>query len=326
MTEDQYIQEMCNILKEKSQKDYKSGNTKRSAHAKCLGLLKANFIVSDNLPEELKVGIFKDSRSYPCLIRVSNSSPKLQGDNKKDIRGFSIKLLDVLGEKFINDEKNTHDFLLVSTKTMPLGTVKLFYEALYYNIKVNPGIYLLRMIAQGNLGKLKDVVVARKHHSSPLDIEYFSTTPYKFNAAAVKYCIVPTSKYKSKLPDKLTSTYLTDNMQKHLNNHVATFDFMVQFQKGNMPTEDAAVEWSELESPFIKVGEILINKQNFNTSKRYDLAENLSFTPGHSLIEHKPIEGINRARVGIYNNLSLFRHQRNNQSVIEPTLKDFDNL
>ena len=326
MSEDQYIDSMIDILKTKLEKDYKSGETKRDAHPKSLGLLKARFIVTGNLPKALRVGVFKEVRTYPALIRISNSNPKVQGDNKKDVRGFAIKLLGVEGKKFIDDEKNTQDFLLVSTKTMPIGTVKLFHDALYYNLKVNPLVYVCKTIAQGNLSKLKEVVLSRKHHTSPLDICYHSTTPYVFGQEVVKYCIVPRSTYKSEFPKNLTESYLSDNMKKHLSLDEARFDFMIQLKKHNMPVEDASVQWSEEQSPFIKVGEIIIEKQNFDTMERKYLSENMSFTPGHSLLEHKPIGGLNRARVKIYRELSLFRHKRNNKSLFEPTIDDFNNL
>lgn len=325
-SEDQYIEEMIQILKEKLKKDYKPGSVKRDAHPKCLGLLKATFVVSPNLDDKLKVGIFKEGSTYPALIRISNSSPKINGDNKKDVRGFAIKLLDVDGARFISDEKNTQDFLLVSAKTMPLGTVKLFYDAIYYNLEVNPLVYLYKTISQGNLNKLKEVAKLRKHHTSPLDISYYSTTPYSFGNKYVKYSIIPTSNYKSKFPKKLTSTYLTNNMQTHLKNNIATFDFMIQFRKNNMPLDDASVEWDEKISPYIKVAEIRIDKQDFISLNRYDFAEKLSYSPAHSLMQHKPIGGLNKARCIIYKDMSIFRHKRNNQRMFEPSINDYNTL
>ncbi|MGL6108366.1 hypothetical protein [Romboutsia sp.] len=326
MSEYQYIDNIINIFKEKLEKDYKCGQTKRDAHPKSLGLLKAKFIVNSNLPKALRVGIFKDSKTYPAIIRISNSNPKVQGDNKKDIRGFAIKLLDAPGKKLIDDEKNTQDFLLVSTKTLPLGTVKLFHDAVYYNFKVNPLVFLCKMISSGNLNKLKDIALSRKHDTSPLDISYYSTTPYMFGQEIVKYCIIPTSKYKSKLPSKLSYSYLSDNMQQHLRESEATFDFMIQIKKHNMPVEDASVKWCDKKSPYIKVGEIVIDKQEFINKKRAILAENLSFSPAHCLVDHKPIGGINRARIKIYKEMSTFRHKRNNIHLVEPTIEDYNSL
>ena len=113
----------------------------------------------------------------------------------------------------------------------------------------------------------------------------------------------------------LTDHYLTENMEKHLAANEASFDFMIQFQKdpNRMPVEDAGVEWSEKESPFIKVATLRIPSQAFRTREREELAEDLSFSPAHSLNDHRPIGGVNRARVEIYRTLSEFRHKQNNK-------------
>jgi hypothetical protein len=154
-----------------------------------------------------------------------------------------------------------------------------------------------------------------------LDIRYWSTTPYLYGTDhIVKYSLVPTSRIKSSLPPKLSDHYLTENMEKHLTGHEASFDFMIQVQKdpSRMPVEDAGVEWNEKESPFIKVATLRIPAQAFRTREREELAEDLSFSPAHSLIEHRPIGGVNRARVEIYRYLSEFRHKQNNKQLIEP--------
>ena len=319
--EDLLTQNIINMFKDKSTKDYAPGSTKRDAHPKCLGLLKAYFIVDPNLDSKYKVGIFKEPKTYSSFIRISNANPKIHDDKKKDFRGFAIKLLNVEGNKCLDDEKFTQDFLFINNKTMPIGTLKLFHDAIYYTTKSNPIIFGVKLLFSGRIiGLLGNVIKNMKHDTSPLDVKYFSTTPYMFGEKKVKYCLVPKSKYKSQLPKEMNPTYLTTNMQKHLKNNEAVFDFMVQFQTNNkeMPINDASVKWDENKSPFIKLGEIKIPTQEFTTKERDDLAEVLSFSPGHSLIEHKPIGDINKARMLIYKEMSKFRHSRNKQKLFEP--------
>ena len=321
---------IISILKERLNKTYSKGLTKRDAHPKCLGLLKAYFIVDKNLPLQYREGVFyKDT--YKALIRVSNSNPKSKSDKYKDIRGFSIKLLDVFGEKCIEDEKFTQDFLLVSMKTMPIGTLKLMYDVLYYtkNPKsVKPIIFIGKLIKDKKLNMFTDIIKSIKHDTSPLDINYYSTTPYMFGNRVVKYRIIPRSVYKSKLPKKLTDNYLIENMQKHLEKEEAVFDFMIQFYINDVytPINDASIEWEEDKSPFIKLGEIRIPKQKFTTKERFELAEKMSFSPGHSIICHKPIGDMNEARVKIYEEMSKYRHNRNKEKLYEPNEHDFDNI
>lgn len=327
MNENELINDMINLLKEKMIKDYSGKTMKRDAHPKSLGLLKAEFIVNDDIDESLKIGLFEYPKTYKSLIRISNSIS--EDDSKKDIRGFAIKLLDVYGNKIEeSDEKNTQDFLFLSTETMPLGTVKLFHDSIYYLVKKNIALFGAKLILSGKGKILIELAKSRKNHTSPLDISYFSTTPYKFGDKNVKYILLPTSEYKSELPKKLTKNYLTENMSNHLKNNEASFDFCIQIQTNekDMPTEDASIKWDKEKSPYIKLATIKIKKQDINTKSRIDFAEDLSFAPAHSLKIHKPIGGINRARVKIYKVLSNFRHEKNNKKVFEPTINDFNNI
>ncbi|AND64824.1 hypothetical protein AX766_10680 [Flavobacterium covae] len=323
MTEQELILDMQSILQEKMEKDYVEGKTKRDAHPRCLALLKANFKIIKNLPNNLQIGIFQPGKIYKSFIRISNASGKVQSDKVKDFRGFAIKLIEVEGKRFDSTESHTQDFLMMSHPTMPLGTVKLFRDAVYYAVKWNPFILAMKMIFSGNGKILKELNNDKKNQTSPLDLTYWSTTPYMYGNQQIKFKIVPTSATKSELPQVITDNYLTENMVNHLQKDIAKFDFYIQpfTDEKNTPIENAGIEWN---SSFIKVAEIEIPIQIFNTEEHFDFAEQLSFSPSNSLEEHKPIGGINRARIEIYNALSKFRHQRNNKPIIEPTLNDFN--
>ena len=93
--------EIEQINKELLKQDYPANirPVRRDAHAKHHGCVKAEFIVEADLPEEMRFGIFKESRSYPAWIRFSNS--KEQDDSKDDGRGMAIKLMGVEGEKLL---------------------------------------------------------------------------------------------------------------------------------------------------------------------------------------------------------------------------------
>lgn len=319
-SEKEMIAEMTEVLQKKMAKDYANGETKRDAHPKALGLLKAEFKVLDNLPAELQTDVFQAGKTYNSLIRVSNASGSIASDTEKDFRGFAIKLIGVNGQRF-DTEKHTQDFLLMSNETMPLGTVALFRDAVYYSIEWGGPVLLGKFIMSGDIGTLKALDVA-KNDTSPLDINYWSTTPYQFGNTQVKYKLVPTSTTKSELPNPLTDSYLTDNMAKHLQDDKATFDFYIQPFIGEQqtPIEDASIAWK---SPFIKVATLTIPKQTMNTPERFALAEQLSFSPANAVTAHQPIGGLNRARMAIYKTLSAYRHKENKQPLIEPSVSDF---
>ncbi|MHC1748303.1 MAG: hypothetical protein AB9856_07925 [Cellulosilyticaceae bacterium] len=295
-----WVNHITYIMKEKAKKDYNNEMTKRSAHAKALGTLQGYFKVDDTLPSELKVGIFETQQVYPAWIRISSSSAKVKKDSKKDVIGFAIKL-------------QAQDFILVSTKHMPLRGIKGFHSAICCANKVKPLKYFVQLLKELNIKQLFKLITTLKHETSPLDSSYFSITPYRYGDRVVKYCIVPSSSYKSKKPLKLTDTYLRDNLKTHLEEHEATFDFMIQFKKDEMSIEDASEVWDETKSPFIKVGEIIIKPQNFDTPERKSLGEKLAFSPGHALIQHAPLGELNLARVAIYKNMSSFRKRKNSK-------------
>lgn len=324
--EQEWIAEMQSILQEKMEKDYPAGNTRRDAHPKSLGLVKAEFTVLDHIPQELKEGVFAKPANYKAWIRFSNASGKIQSDKKKDFRGIGMKLMGVEGERFTSDEKHTQDFLLMTNPTMPLGTVKLFRDAVYYSIKINPLVLVLKLLFTGHADVLKTLSKGKKNDTSPLDIPYWSTVPYSLGDKWMKYKMAPTSTIKSSLPAQLTDNYLTENMRLHLNKQAASFDFYIQLFKDEKitPIEDAGVEWKPEDSPFIKVAEIKIPIQQFDTEERKELAEQFSFSPANALLAHKPVGGINRARIAIYKALSKFRHQRDGKNLKEPLAEEFD--
>ena len=309
------------LLKEMMVKDQNSSFMMRAAHTKNLGLLKGYFTVCPDLPEHLRIGLFREPKSYPAFLRFSNSNPKFTSDKLKDIRGIAIKLIDDTQSNF------SQDFILASCPTLPFGTLTEFNEVLYWGLK-NPFYLLIKMLVQGNLAKFIQIYKMTKHDPSPLDIKYWSITPYAFGDRVVKYILLPTSTYHSTLPQDLTDSYLSTNMQRHLLTNDATFDFCIQLQKDKtkMPIDDVSIQWNETESTPIKVAEIRILAQNFNTKERAYLSESLTYSPENCLAEHKPLGTINQARIEIYNELSTFHCTKNQIPKIMPTESKFNSI
>lgn len=302
--------EMIDILRRKMARDYDAGLTRRDAHPKATGLLRGRFEVEADLPKSLRVGLFAQAQTYDCWIRTSNSSGKPQSDAIGDARGFAIKLMAPAAKR--KDETPLgQDFVLLSTPTMPLGTVALFRDAVYYTIESSVLLFAAKSVLGGHARALLGLAALRIRPTSPLDIRYWSTTPYRFGKGrAVKYSLIPTSRHSSRMPETPGESYLSEAMQRHLDKHEASFDFCVQLQQDGMPIEDAAPRWDETASPFVKVATLRIPKQKFRTTQRDALAESLAFSPGHALPAHAPLGGLNRARIKIYKALSKFRHAR----------------
>jgi hypothetical protein len=114
--EQQHIDSLLRQLRAKMERDYANGRMLRDAHPKMHGCVRGEFSVEPNLPAELGIGIFRQSRTYPVWIRFSNASGTVSADSKGDIRGVAIKLMGVHGEKLLPDDPHgtTHDLILIS--------------------------------------------------------------------------------------------------------------------------------------------------------------------------------------------------------------------
>jgi hypothetical protein len=311
--EDALTARIARTMRRKLEKDYPPAATRRDAHPKHTGLFEGTFEVAPDLPAELRVGVFAEARSYRVWVRTSNASAKPQSDAIRDVRGLAIKLLDVPGEKIAeSDEEQTQDFVLLSTPNMPLGTVRLFHDAIVYSTQYTPLLFAAKMFLTGKSRVLKELDATRIRPTSPLEIRYWSTTPYRFGAdQVVKYSLLPTSDATSALPPSpLADDYLSRAMQTRLSREGVSFAFAVQVRAAGMPIHDAAPRWDEAVSPFRTVATLTIPAQVFRTEERDQYSEELSFSPAHARVEHRPIGPVNRARMQVYRTNSEFRHDR----------------
>jgi hypothetical protein len=298
------IKDFVAFLQAASRRRYPSGRMRRFNQARAAGCVEAQFTPLDALPDELRVGLFARAQTYPAWIRFSNASS--ESDREKDIRGMSIKVQGVVGEN-LTSGATSQDFILNSHPVMVVPDTKQFLE-------------LLRAMDAGGFSRVRyflrhpkavrTALAARQNPTCPLDIPYWSTTPYCFGAGrAVKYVVRPTSSRTSRVPKPLTDTYLRDNLAAHLAADDASFDFMVQFQRDALttPIEDASVEWREQDAPYRLVARIRIPKQRVDAPGRDEACETVAFNPWHCLIDHRPLGSFNRARREIYAAMAKFR-------------------
>ncbi len=303
----------------------KSTTQKRQIHPKMNGCVKAEFIVSPDIEEKYKIGIFKEAKTYPAWIRFSNGDTHPKPDWKKDIRGFAIKIMNVPGKK--EEGTKNQDFILMNTRGFVAHDVGQFARVLF--AVTTPWIRstLLKKIKIifSSLpiiyrGKIK-APIKIKH---PCEIPYFSTVPYRFGdeTMAVKYKVELS---KNNLPLIITGSkskdFLRENLAATLLQQEISYDFFIQLQTDpvKMPIEDPTVEWK---SEFIKLATIRIPKQIFDTEAQNKFGDNISFNTWHSLVEHRPIGNFNRVRRIIYEGMYKFRHDHNKVMDTEPEAND----
>ncbi len=316
--EDAATQQIVQMIEESVRAEAKNGLARRDAHAKAHGCVQAEFRVLDNLPEEVRAGIFGAARAYPAWIRYSNGSGKVQDDSVGDGRGMAIKLMGVE-----RSESGTQDFVMINHPAFLVRNAADYVEfqkalsegspTKFFSPGLNP--FDFRLHEFGIANAIRGTKIA-----NPLDTRYWSMAPFLFGDSAMKFSARPCGT-ASPIVETSTPDFLRENMQKHLAQGEACFDFLVQLRRlpSEMPIEDPTIEWSEKDSPFIPVARITIPAQEFASSEQLAFCENLSFTPWHTIPEHRPLGGINRVRKTVYDTISRIRHELNGEERREPT-------
>ena len=326
--EDKVAHEIVKLLQDQMLRMYaKKKKQLRQIHPKMNGCVKAEFIIENDLPEELKVGIFKEAKSFPAWIRFSNGNTKPLPDWKKDIRGFAIKIMNVPGEKIVESKANggNQDFILMNTKSFVSKDVNDFHSILkVVTIPNNIGSFFPKIYEViSNIPILIRAGKAKIKCNHPFEMFYYSTVPFRFGdeTRAVKYAVIPSEKNVLEYTDKKNKNFLRLNMDATLSKHEIVYDFFIQFQTDpiKMPVEDPTVEWN---SPFIKMATIRIPVQKFDTPEQNEFGDNLSFNSWHALAEHRPLGNFNRARKIIYEEMYTFRHEHNHIKDVEPTANE----
>ena len=313
---------------------------RRDAHAKAHGCLKANFEVLD-LERQYRHGLFAKPGAYKAWVRYSSGNELAQSDTIWDARGMAVKVMGVPGEKLLEPEKDatTQDFILMNASAFFLRSLREYVVFTRYQGEGDPVGYF----REGSWNPFqwhwrfitRALPVLKPPPDSLLDTKFNSLTAYKlgpennikfraqpvpcqsgspFEGAGVSWLcqIWPghsgAPKFLGCHDDLLRLTMAQDVAEAP-----ACFDFMVQLQVPGkyMPVEDATVEWSEDDSPFVRVARIEIPPQEFDTDAQNNYCESLAFNPWHSLPAHRPLGATNRARKAVYVEISRYRRAKN---------------
>lgn len=320
----------------------REGHAIRVSHAKMHGAATGELVVAEDLPAELRQGLFASPGRYPVIARLANVPGEIMGDAVQTQRGLSLKVLGVSGEMLPGHEGEvTQDFVLDTGNRFAAADAKAF-------LLTHLGLEHAPQAPE----KLKEVVsrVARAANVAlhavgtdsanldffghprihPLAEAYFTQAPIRYGEHVAKLAVVPTGAAQHALealtldtaadPDALRTATVT-----YLREHDASFDVRVQLctDLESMPVEDASRQWSEAESPYVTVATLTLPVQEALSPERVRYVEEVvSFRPAHCLVEHRPLGSLMRARLQVYSALSAFRHHYNSVGEAEPARLD----
>jgi hypothetical protein len=316
------IDEILRLTLEELKHDNPPGTkpVKRDAHAKHHGVVRAELTVLDGLAPDLAIGVFAHPRTYRAYVRFSNSVATVGSDKEPQGRGLALKLMGVEGEKLLESEmtEKTQDFIMITHPVFPIKDVFDYILLLraafakkplkFFFLGFNPFAWKWREFFIVN-------AIRNKRVSNLLTTQFWSTTPYLLDERAVRYSLKPHDSTEE--PIGSSHDYLREALVRTLGQRDASYDFLIQHHSGDPSIiEDPREPW---DGPWTKVATLKIHKQKFDSPKQMEFAENLSFTPWHSLAVHRPLGGVNRARKKLYEEISKYRHAQNGVARTEPT-------
>ena len=323
--EEAYVDSIIESFTQQMRLLWTPGRFERGGNTKTHGVVRAEFIVHDDLPARLRHGIYAETRSYPAWVRFSGPGPYITPDiDDVGFMSISIKLMKVPGPKLMDDEKFTQDMFGVSTPTFVTPDVRANAQLQKESVK-NAQIYHFINLHQHHVLDLIMQSLFIKTQSGPFEAPYFSCVPYLLGEGqAMQYSVWPKSSRRTRiprLPFRPPDDYLRDSMVATLANEDVELDIRLQLQTDPylMPLENNAVLWPVKLSPRISAATLRIPRQRFDSPAQLDFAKRLSYNPWHSIAEHRPLGNQSRARWRMYSTLATLRQSMNAIQHYEPT-------
>lgn len=316
----------------------------RDQHAKQHGCVQATFLVHDDLPPELGVGVFRPGARYEATIRFSNASGEVHADRRPDGRGLAIKLHGVGGDKLLDQALDPSDRLkpMASTQDFLFSDYPVFfgknvpdYARVMHLVqtpcatawaRLSHALQFVAFLACRPHQTRVFIGHASQRRTNPLLTTYHSMSAYLLGEdRVVRYVVTPVlgesgSVRTANANENQTSPdLLRDAMRSALDPGGdarptgALFDFAVLLRAAPSvdDVEDVSNPWADAGDVQVSLARIEVPLQQFSTTERDCDCENMMFNPWNTLPEHQPLGGLNRMRLAVYLASIRARHRLN---------------
>lgn len=280
--------------------------------------------------QETYVGLFSgnEEKSFDFIARYSNGLGFIQHDKLPDVRGLAIKVLNVKSEQ--TGEVKNIDLLTTNSPTPAAKNLNDFIDFMEAVVDHGPNVGLPLFLSK-HPSSAKSLISATG--ILPYKIKSLATTqfwsghPYLLGPnKAMKFTFIPVQKNEPRLFDitDMGKNYLRKELAERLSKNQVKYILALQLEIDAIktPIENNLVEWKVEDSPVIPVAELVFEKQNIisesgEVSNKIDeVCENLAFTPGNYIPEHRPLSNMGRGRLFAYEVSQLGRQvQLNNQTI-----------
>ncbi len=321
--ETRYLHRFVGEINEVQLRNRKKAGTptvQRAFHAKLHGGIgQAEFIVSEQLAEELRVGPFQPGARLPATIRFSNAAGTVRPDPHPDLRGLALRLQTPTG---------LQDLLLTNAPVSHVQDAHQFLQVALAEAasRTRIGAVLRMAMRLGPVETWRTVTTLlpymKRQVASLLTETYWGRVPYAFGEVAVRFRLQPEQLPPAQRRDG--DHYLRLDLVERLRSGPAAFRFQIQRYRdeATTPIERAREPW---DTPFETIGRLVIARQDLDTPRARDLEariEALQFNPWHTDPAIEPIGSLNRARRLVY---EASQHLRTGLRTQAPH-SDFDRL
>ncbi len=279
------------------------------------GVAHGRFEVVEDLPDELKVGLFAQAKTYPAWVRYSCDIPDGAPERGETV-GLGIKLFGVEGEKCLEPDESspTVDFLLQN------------HPVFFVNDAQDMALAFRDFAAWIEAHEDTRAILAamRKDVKSVLESELWSVIPFYFGLQKFcKYKIEPEVISLGPEPDFDAPGYLKADLHQRLMTSEVRLRFMVQLQEDDdcMPLDTATHEWDEVTSAPVHVATLILPIQDIDSRNQSVYGETLAFNPWRTLKEHQPVGSLAQARKVIYQASATVRRHYNGNVLGEPQVE-----
>ena len=228
----------------------------RGQHPKSVGFVAADFAVNEDVPEDMRFGVFKrPGFRYGAVVRFSNA--RVMNDSERGGHGMAIKLFGVEGEKLMpgTSETNTQDFLLFDN---PVFFIRDAFDYLDFE-----AAELWSTDKRGETSKMwlalsfprpRSLIILTtqaqaKPPTNPLGAKYWSVVAFRLGPYAVKFRVRPergdVAAITSRSEDSINEVLKSSVDPRSEDGWKFVFEAQRQTDPDLMPIEDATVDWGQ---------------------------------------------------------------------------------
>jgi hypothetical protein len=326
-----------------------SGHALRGAHAKTLGVVRAEVEILDDVVAPYAQGIYARPGRHDAVIRFSSANNHLGPDSHLGpVLGFALKIFDVEGTKLVDEEPDctTFDLVLKNNPTFVANTAR--HYVVLQEVGNDSGKYLARgregfrelltdLLTGKGTFEQKDwaweemfafVKAAQTPIQNPLLTPYWTMASVRHGDYVAKVRVAPVAESAAQVIHRDLDIQSGPDvyfpvLQDELQAHPFEFDLQVQLctDLEAMPVNDSTIEWPEKLSPFVTVGKVRLPRQDITSNEASETADALSFNQWRVTDEHRPLGEIMQVR-RIYSASAKARRLINHQPQIEPQRLD----